>query len=50
MREVFENYPEDKFHEINELICGDDGRKFIIDVYDSFEFEKFGKIVCTIID
>ncbi|XP_024889665.1 ATP-binding cassette sub-family A member 13 isoform X1 [Temnothorax curvispinosus] len=47
MKEIFENYVEfqDKSKEINELICGDDGKKFIADVYDSFEFEKFGKIV-----
>lgn len=52
MREIFENYAEfqDKFNEINELICGDEGKKFIIDVYDSFGLDKFKKIVCAIID
>lgn len=52
MNEIFENYVEfpDKSNEINELFCGDDGRKFITDVYDSFELEKFGTIVCTTID
>ncbi|XP_028048892.2 uncharacterized protein LOC105837746 isoform X2 [Monomorium pharaonis] len=47
MREIFENYVEfgDKSNEINDLFCGNDGRKFITDVYDSFEFDKFGKIV-----
>lgn len=52
MREILENYVEfqDKSNKINELICGDDGKKFITDVYDSFEFDKFGKIVRTTID
>jgi len=52
MREIFENYVEfrDKSNEINELFCGDDGKKFITDIYDGFEFEKFGEIVCTTID
>jgi len=52
MREIFENYVEfrDKSNEINELLCDDDGKKFITDIYDSFELEKFRKIVCTTID
>ncbi|XP_011684588.1 PREDICTED: uncharacterized protein LOC105447955 isoform X2 [Wasmannia auropunctata] len=47
MREIFENYVEFQVNsnEIKELFCGDEGKKFIADVYDSFEFEKFGKIV-----
>ncbi|XP_011868082.1 PREDICTED: uncharacterized protein LOC105562133 isoform X2 [Vollenhovia emeryi] len=46
-REMFENYVEfrDKSNEIKELICSDDGKRLITDVYDSFEFEKFGNIV-----
>lgn len=50
MREIFENYVEfqDKFDEINELICGDEGKKFVTDVYDSFELDKFKEVVCTI--
>jgi len=47
MNEIFDNYVEfkDQSHEIYELICSDDGKKFINDVYDSFEFDKFRKIV-----
>lgn len=50
MKEIFNNYVEfqDKSNEINELICSNDGKKFITDIYDSFEFDKFGKIVGTI--
>lgn len=52
MKEIFENYVEfqDKSNEINELFCGDDGKKLITDVYNSFEFEKFGNIVYITID
>lgn len=52
MREIFENYVEfqDKSNEINELFCGNDGKKFITDVYNSFELDKFAKIVCITID
>lgn len=52
MKEIFENYVEfqDKSNEINELFCGDDGKKLIADVYNSFEFDKFGNIVCITID
>jgi len=52
MKEIFENYIEfqDKSNEINELFCDNYGRKFIIDVYNSFEFEKYGTIVCITID
>ncbi|XP_020291877.1 uncharacterized protein LOC109858741 isoform X2 [Pseudomyrmex gracilis] len=47
MNEMFNNYIEfkDKAGEINELFCSDDGKRFIKDIYDSFEFEKFGTIV-----
>jgi hypothetical protein len=47
MNEIFDNYAEfkDKSHEINELLCSDDGKRFIRDVYNSFEFDKFGRIV-----
>ncbi|XP_018348552.1 PREDICTED: uncharacterized protein LOC108752306 [Trachymyrmex septentrionalis] len=47
MKEIFENYIEfqDKSNEINKLFCDSDGRKFIIDVYNSFELEKYEKIV-----
>lgn len=49
MNEMFNNYVEfkDKAGEINELFCSDDGKRFIKDIYDSFEFEKFGTIVRT---
>ena len=52
MKEIFENYIEfqDKSNEINKLFCDSDGRKFIIDVYNSFELEKYEKIVCITID
>lgn len=47
MNKIFDNYIEfkDKSNEINELFCSDDGKRFIVDVYDSFKFEQFGKIV-----
>ncbi|XP_067204074.1 uncharacterized protein ldd isoform X2 [Linepithema humile] len=47
MDKIFDNYIEfrDKSSEINELFCSDDGKRFIVDVYNSFEFEQFGKIV-----
>ncbi|KAL6258986.1 hypothetical protein P5V15_008908 [Pogonomyrmex californicus] len=46
-REIFENYTElsDKSNEINKLFCEDDGKQFITDIYNSFEFDKFGRIV-----
>lgn len=52
MKEIFFNYIEfqDKSSEINELFCDSEGRKFITDIYSSFEFEKYGKIVCITID
>ncbi|XP_072756384.1 uncharacterized protein Ldd isoform X2 [Anoplolepis gracilipes] len=47
MDEIFDNYIEfkDKSDEIGELFCSDDGKKLISDVYNSFEFDKFGNIV-----
>ncbi|KAL0111880.1 hypothetical protein PUN28_013230 [Cardiocondyla obscurior] len=47
MKTIFDNYNEfrGKSNEINKLICSDDGKKFLADVYSSFELEKFGKIV-----
>jgi len=47
MNEIFDNYAEfkDKSYEINELLCSDDGKRFIKDIYNSFEFDKFGRIV-----
>lgn len=49
MNEVFNNFVEfrDKSNEISDLFCSDSGKKLIADVYDSFEFDKFGKIVRT---
>lgn len=47
MNKIFDNYVEfrDKTNEINELFCSDDGKRFIVDVYDSFDFPQFAKIV-----
>lgn len=51
-RKIFENYTEfsDKSNEINKLFCEDDGKQFITDIYNSFEFDKFGRIVCITIN
>ncbi|RLU15876.1 hypothetical protein DMN91_011632 [Ooceraea biroi] len=47
MNEIFDNFVEfkDKSDEINELFCSHDGKRFINDVYNSFEFDKFGTII-----
>lgn len=49
MNQIFENFVEfqDKTNEIHDLLCNDAGKKFIADIYDSFQFDKFGKIVRT---
>lgn len=49
MNEIFDNYVEfkDKSEMINELFCSNEGKEFIDDIYNSFEFNKFGRIVRT---
>ncbi|XP_019697173.1 ATP-binding cassette sub-family A member 13 isoform X1 [Harpegnathos saltator] len=45
--EIFDNFVEfkDKSDEIERLLCSDSGKELIADVYDSFDLDKFERIM-----
>lgn len=47
MNEIFEHFKDgrDGSRYIAELLCSDPGKKFMSDVYESFELNNFGDIV-----
>ncbi|KAI4485555.1 hypothetical protein M0802_012731 [Mischocyttarus mexicanus] len=46
-KEIFDNdlHSETELKNIEEIICSDSGKKFVLDVYQNFHFQQYGKII-----